>query len=138
LSLLDHIITNYIWGFLPKLGVPQIIHFDQICHCKPSILGYHRCRKPIFVVVEIPTSLLQITDFLSHDDAKVREAAGGPRVGQTNSQVLKNMGGWEPSIHFYRDLYNNIYIYMYVCIYCISIIIGFPWWDGWTCDVCTI
>ena len=28
----------YIWWF-PKIGVPQIIHFSRIFHCKPSIFG---------------------------------------------------------------------------------------------------
>ena len=30
----------YEWMF-PKIGVPQIIHFDRVFHYKPSILGYH-------------------------------------------------------------------------------------------------
>ena len=32
--------TTIIWVF-PKIGVPQIIHFNRVFHYKPSILGYH-------------------------------------------------------------------------------------------------
>ena len=33
-------ILYIIWVF-PKIGVPQIIHFNRDVHYKPSILGYH-------------------------------------------------------------------------------------------------
>ena len=37
-----------IWMF-PKIVVPQIIHFNRVFHCKPSILGYHYFWKHLYV-----------------------------------------------------------------------------------------
>ena len=34
------------YGCFRKLWYPQIIHFNRVFHCKPSILGYHHFRKP--------------------------------------------------------------------------------------------
>ena len=50
-----------IWMF-PKIGYPQIIHFNRVFHYKPSILGYPYFWKHPYVYICIPRT--QLSSFL--------------------------------------------------------------------------
>ena len=99
-----------IWVF-PKIGVPQIIHFNRVFHYKPSILGYpyfwkHPHRKMNHTVdgSEIRRSPVEVGS-LSH-------CLQGLYKSQVVQDFLPSTVGWM-HVHFN-------YLHLYIWLGCIN------------------
>lgn len=87
-SMALDIYTVYIWGF-PKMWVLQIIHFNRVFHCKPSVLGILHFRKYVYQCRNIACGCktfgpARLSNRLSHTDHT--ETAIGP--APTATQLL--------------------------------------------------
>ncbi len=77
-----------MWVF-PKIGVPQIIHFNRVSLYKPSILGYHYLWKHLCIAV-----LQDLYIFIHLDSRNCMDQWIDSSVSQNNRRIQRWCLSW--------------------------------------------